>query len=182
VAAGIMILLLRPYRTGDRVELNGRQGVVKGIDLFNTELLDYDGLTLYLPNGKVFGEMIVNISQQGRRRIDLTFGIDYDDDVDVALRLLKEIAAAEPRVLKAPAPWSAVTALADSSVSVTLRCWSTPDDWQDTKFELVRQVKLTFEANGLSFPYPHQVSIERRGTPVPAEESVGEGGEAKPAL
>jgi small conductance mechanosensitive channel len=169
VAAGIMILLLRPYRTGDRVELNGRQGVVKGMDLFNTELLDYDGLTLYLPNGKVFGEMIVNITQAGRRRIDLTFGIDYEDDVDIALRLLTEIAAAHPRVLKDPQPWSAVTALADSSVSVTLRCWAKPDDWQDAKFDIVKTVKTTFEANGLSFPYPHQVSIERRGPPVEAD-------------
>src|SRR5690606_5331854 len=163
VAAGIMILLLRPYRTGDRVELNGRQGVVIGMDLFNTELRSYDGLTLYLPNGKIFGEMIVNISQQGRRRIDLTFGVDYDDDLDVALRLLKEIAAADPRVLKEPPPWSAVTALADSSVSVTLHCWAKPDDWQDTTFDIVKTVKTTFEANGLSFPYPHQVTIERRG-------------------
>jgi small conductance mechanosensitive channel len=72
VAAGVMILLLRPYRAGDKVELNGRQGVVAGMDLFNTKLIDYDGLTLYLPNGKVFGDMIVNISQAGRRRIDLT--------------------------------------------------------------------------------------------------------------
>lgn len=166
VAAGIMILLLRPYRTGDRVELNGRQGVVTGLDLFNTELRDYDGLTLYLPNGKVFGEMIVNITQAGRRRIDLTFGIDYADDVDIALRLLKEIAGAEPRVFPEPAPWAKVTALADSSVSVTLRCWAKPDDWQDAKFDLTRQVKQTFEANGLSFPYPHQVSIERRAPAV----------------
>lgn len=126
VAAGVMILLLRPYRIGDKVELNGRQGIVAGMDLFNTRLLDYDGMTLYLPNGKVFGDMIVNITQAGRRRIDVTFGIDYEDDVDVALDLLTEIAKADKRVMAEPAPWSRVTALADSSVSVTLGAGPSP--------------------------------------------------------
>lgn len=161
VAAGVMILLLRPYRAGDRVELNGRTGRVVGMDLFNTKVLDYEGLTLYLPNGKVFGDMIVNISQAGRRRIDLVFGVDYEDDLDVALSTVVELAEADERVLKDPKPWAKVTALGDSSVSVTLRCWSSPDVWQDTKFDLLKQAKETLEARGLSFPYPHQVSVER---------------------
>ncbi|WP_091737834.1 mechanosensitive ion channel family protein [Phenylobacterium immobile] len=161
VAAGVMILLLRPYRAGDLVELNGRQGRVAGMDLFNTKLMGYDGLTVYLPNGKVFADMIVNISQAGRRRIELTFGVDYEDDLDLALDLLKEIAAAEPRVLQDPAPWAKVTALGDSAVTVMLRCWTKPQDYLNTGFDLTKQVKETFEARGLSFPYPHQVSIER---------------------
>ena len=161
VAAGVMILLLRPYRAGDRVELNGRQGKVIGMDLFNTKLLDYDGLTLFLPNGKVFGDMIVNISQSGRRRIELTFGVDYEDDLDVALATLVELAEAEPRVLTNPKPWAKVTALTDSAVSVTLRCWAKPDDWMDVRFDLTKRIKETLEARGLSFPYPHQVAIER---------------------
>lgn len=161
VAAGVMLLLQRPYRVGDRVELNGRQGVVVGLDLFNTHLLDYDGLTLYLPNGKVFGDMIVNISRAGRRRIELTVGVDYDDDLDTALDALREIAAADARILASPAPWARVTRLADSSVEVTLRCWSTPDDWNDAKFDLLKAIKIGFEARKLSFPYPHQVVMER---------------------
>lgn len=161
VAAGVMILLQRPYRAGDRVELNGRQGVVAGLDLFNTKLVDYDGLTLYLPNGKVFGDMIINISQAGRRRIDLTFGVDYEDDLDLALSLLVEIAGQDSRVLAEPAPWSRVTAVGDSAVNVTLRCWTHPDTWMNLKFDIVKQVKETFEAEGLSFPYPHQVQVER---------------------
>lgn len=161
VAAGVMLLLQRPYRVGDRVELNGRQGKVKRMDLFNTVLTDYDGLTLYLPNGKVFGDMIVNYDRGGRRRIELTFGIDYEDDLDLALRTLVEIAEAEPRVLKDPAPWSKVTATADSAVNVTLRCWATPDDWMDTRYDLIKQVKDAFDARGLNFPYPHQVQVER---------------------
>lgn len=161
VAAGVMLLLQRPYRVGDKVELNGRQGVVQAIDLFNTKLLDYDGLTLFLPNGKVFGDMIVNITRAGRRRIELTFGVDYEDDLDLALATLVELANADRRVLSEPKAWARVTALLDSSVSVTLRCWTAPDDWINTKFDLVKAVKETFEAKGLSFPYPHQVSMER---------------------
>ncbi|PZQ53604.1 MAG: mechanosensitive ion channel family protein [Phenylobacterium zucineum] len=164
VAAGVMILLLRPYRAGDRVELNGRQGKVVGMDLFNTKLLDYDGLTLFMPNGKVFGDMIVNISQAGRRRIELTFGVDYEDDLDLALSTMLELAEADPRVLKSPTPWAKVTATADSAVNVTLRCWATPDDWMDAKFDLTKQIKEAFDARGLSFPYPHQVTVERSDT------------------
>jgi small conductance mechanosensitive channel len=171
VAAGVMILLLRPYRLGDKVELNGRQGVVTGMDLFNTRLRDYDGMTLFLPNGKVFGDMIVNVSQAGRRRVELHFGIDYDDDLDTALGALLEIAKAEPRVLADPPPWAKVTGLADSSVTVTLRCWTAVDEWVDTRFDLTKRVKETFDARGLRFPYPHQVTVERGpATPPHCEE------------
>lgn len=161
VAAGVMLLLQRPYRVGDRVELNGRQGKVRRIDLFNTVVVDYDGLTLYLPNGKVFGDMIVNYDRVGQRRIDLTFGVDYEDDLDLAIATLLEIAEAEPRVLKEPAPWSKVTEIADSSVNVSLRCWAPPDVWMDTRFDLIKRVKETFDARGLNFPYPHQVEMCR---------------------
>jgi small conductance mechanosensitive channel len=161
VAAGVMILLLRPYRLGDRVELNGRQGVVTGMDLFNTRVRDYDGMTLYLPNGKVFGDMIVNVSQAGRRRVELSFGVDYEDDLDLALEVLLEVARGDPRVLTDPAPWAKVTGLADSSVTVTLRCWTTADDWIDARYDLTKRVKETFDARGLRFPYPHQVQVDR---------------------
>ncbi|MDP3173555.1 MAG: mechanosensitive ion channel [Phenylobacterium sp.] len=166
VAAGVMILLLRPYRLGERVELNGRQGVVQGMDLFNTRLIDYDGLTLYVPNGKVFGDMIVNISRAGRRRVELSFGVDYADDLDLALGLLNELAQADARVLADPAPLARVSALADSSVTVMLRCWTSPDDWAEVRFALIKAVKESFEARGLSFPYPHQVTIERAPSAV----------------
>jgi small conductance mechanosensitive channel len=161
VAAGVMILLLRPYRVGDRVELNGKVGTVAHLDLFNTKLLDYDGMIVYLPNGKVFGETIVNLSQSGRRRIELTVGVDYDDDLDTALKLLQDAAASDPRVRADPKPWAKVTNLGDSAVNVTLRCWTSPDDWNDAKFDLTKAIKETFEQAGLSFPYPHQVAIGR---------------------
>lgn len=182
VAAGVMILVLRPYRVGDRVELNGKSGIVSHLDLFNTRVIDYDGLTVHLPNGKVFGEVIVNLTQSGRRRIELTVGIDYDDDIDRALALLTRIAAADERVLKTPAPWANVTGLGDSAVNVTLRCWAAPQDWNDAKFDLLRRIKDTFEAEGLSFPYPHQVAIVRqhRAGLMDDEEGTGDG-DAAPA-
>ena len=170
VAAGVMLLLQRPYRVGDKVELNGRQGVVQAMDLFNTRLLDYDGLTLFLPNGKVFGDMIVNITRAGRRRIELAFNVDYEDDLDLALATLLEVANSDRRVLSEPKPWVKVTALLDSSVSVTLRCWAAPGDWMDTRFDLLKAGKERLEAQGLSFPYPHQVAMERNsGRPASAE-------------
>lgn len=161
VAAGVMILLLRPYRAGDVVELNGRQGRVIGMDLFNTKIVDFEGLTLYLPNGKVFSDMIVNISQAGQRRIALVFSVDYEDDLDLAIDTLKAVAAEEPRVLETPEPWAKVTATADSGVEVTLRCWTTTDDWADTQMDLIKQVKERFDQVGLRFPYPHQVHVDR---------------------
>jgi len=161
VAAGVMILLLRPYRAGDRVELNGRQGRVVGMDLFNTKLLDYDGLTLYLPNGKVFGDMIVNISQAGNRRIGLIFSVDYEDDLNLALTTLIETAAADPRVMANPEPWAKVVSLGDSAVNIELRCWTSPDDWNDTRSDLIKRIKESLDANGLTIPYPHQVWVDR---------------------
>lgn len=161
VAAGVMILLLRPYRIGDRVELHGRSGKITDLDLFHTTVTDYDGMTLIYPNGKVFGELVVNVDQSGRRRIDLDFGVDYEDDLDLALRLLIECASADERVLKEPEPWSRVTGLGDSAVDVTLRCWTSPADWQNAKCDLIKSVKERFESEGLSFPFPQRVVGER---------------------
>jgi len=176
VAAGVMVLLLRPYRVGDRVELNGKSGIVTHLDLFNTRVLDYDGLTVHLPNGKVFGDTIVNLTQSGRRRIELTVGIDYEDDIAVATGLMLKLAAADERILPKPAPWANVTSLGDSAVNVTLRCWATPDQWNNAKFDLLKQIKQTFEAEGLSFPYPHQVAVDRPQQYAKAE-APAEGGD-----
>ena len=133
------------------------------LDLFNTTVVDFDGLTLYLPNGKVFGEMIVNMSQSGHRRIELVFGVDDDDDLNTALRLMIECAQANQSVLNDPPPWAKVTSLGDNAVNVTLRCWASSDDYVDARFDLTKAIKETLEAHGLSFPYPHQVTINRPG-------------------
>jgi small conductance mechanosensitive channel len=165
VAASVMLLILRPYRVGDVVEINGKIGTVKRLDLFVTELSDPDNLDIIMPNSKVFGEMIVNYSTPANRRMELNFSVDLQDDLDAALALLIQCAKADPRVLARPEPWSGVTAIEPSSVSVTVRAWARTDDYWDVRFDLIKRVKETLEAGGLSFPYPHQVSVER--TPKP---------------
>ncbi len=161
VAAGVMILIMRPYRIGDWVEINGKGGLVKRLDLFMTELSDADNLDIFVPNSKVVGEMIVNYSNAKNRRMELAFRVDYADDLDQALAVLIATAKADPRVLADPEPWAKVTALGDSAVTVTLRAWAMLPDYWDTRFDMIKRVKEALEAAGLSIPYPHQVTVEK---------------------
>lgn len=167
VAAGVMILLLRPYRIGDRVEINGVVGKVHGLDLFVTRLHDLDNSVVFIPNSKAFGDTIINYSLEKVRRIVMDFGIDYDDDVDLALALLIETAKADARIVADPPPWAKVTELGDSTVTVTLRAWTSPQGFRDTRFDLIKDVKQVFEREGLTFAYPHQVSVETRPWTAP---------------
>ncbi|MGI8840245.1 MAG: mechanosensitive ion channel family protein [Caulobacteraceae bacterium] len=180
VAAGVMILILRPYRIGDRVEITGRVGRVRGLDLFVTRLTDLDNRLVFIPNSKAFGEIIVNFSMHETIRIVMDFGIDYDDDVDLALDLLLQCARENARIAADPAPWAKLTALGDSTVTVTLRAWTDPATYVDTRFDLIKAVKARFEAEGLTFAYPHQVTVEGRSWTAPdrarqkrAEETFG---------
>jgi small conductance mechanosensitive channel len=170
VAAGVMILLLRPYRVGDRVEVAGVVGKVFGLDLFTTRLHDLDNSVVFIPNAKALQEKIVNYSMEESRRIVMEFGIDYDDDVDLALALLIDTAEADPRIVADPPPWAKVTELCPSTVTVTLRAWTSPQGFRDTQFDLIKAVKQRFEAAGLSFPYPHQVAVESRPFTPPDKE------------
>ncbi|HTI66692.1 MAG TPA: mechanosensitive ion channel domain-containing protein [Caulobacteraceae bacterium] len=165
VAAGVMVLIFRPYRVGDQVTLAGKTGMVKHFDLFNTELRDLDNLKIVVPNGKAFGDVVVNYTDISARRIELTFGIGYEDDIGTAVRVATGCAAADARILPDPAPWAKVTELAASTVNVTLRCWTAPTGYQDTRFDLLRRVKEAFDAAGISLPYPTQVTVERRVDP-----------------
>jgi small conductance mechanosensitive channel len=167
VAAGAMLLLLRPYRIGDRVQIAGTVGRVHGLDLFVTRLHDLDNSVVFIPNSKAFGDVIVNYSMPESRRIVMDFGIDYADDVDLALELLVETARADPRIVAEPKPWAKVTELGDSTVTVTLRAWTSPNGYRDTRFDLIKQVKAAFQAAGLTFAYPHQVAVETRPWKAP---------------
>jgi small conductance mechanosensitive channel len=170
VAAGVMILLLRPYRMGDRVEIAGQVGKVHGLDLFMTRLHDLDNSVVFIPNAKALSEVIINYSMPESRRIAMDFGIDYGDDVDLALALLIETAKADPRIVASPPPWAKLTALNESTVTVTLRAWTSPLGYRDTRFDLIRAVKARFEAAGLTFAYPHQVAVETRPWTAPDRE------------
>lgn len=159
VAAGVMLLILRPYRVGDNVEINGRTGAVRALTLFTTELTSYDGLKMVLPNGKVLGELIINYSARGRRRYEIVVGVDYDDDLDRALELLVECAQSDERVLEEPAPWAKVTKLGDFAVELTLRAWVRSEDYVNAWPDMTKRIKQRLEAEGFSFPYPHTVGV-----------------------
>jgi small conductance mechanosensitive channel len=161
VAAGVMLLVLRPYRIGDLVEISGKTGKVRSLDLFVTELTSPDGLRLIMPNAKVLGDMIINYSVSGRRRLQLKFRIDYADDVDKAFELMLAGAAAEKRVLKEPKPMAQLASLDDAGVTVTLYAWTRADDFYDVQPVLTKALKDAFDAGGLTFPYPTQVGITR---------------------
>jgi small conductance mechanosensitive channel len=183
VAAGVMILLLRPYRIGDRVQIAGVVGRVHGLDLFVTRLHDLQNSVVFIPNSKALGEVVVNYSMLPVRRIDMDFGIDYDDDEEFALALLIETAKAEPRIVDDPPPWAKITSLKESTVTVTLRAWTSPAGYRDTEFDLIKAVKKRFQEAGLTFAYPHQVAVESRPWTAPdqprqAEERRRIGGEA----
>ena len=167
VAAGVMILLFRPYRVGDIVNMAGKLGTVKKLDLFNTELTDFDGLKVVVPNHKGFGDVITNYTDIPRRRIQLKFGIDYDDSIDRAVELVVGAAKADKRILPDPAPWCMVTELADSQVTVELRCWTAVPDYWATRFTLLKTVKEAFDAAGLTMPYPTQTSISKDAFQTP---------------
>lgn len=169
VAAGVMVLIFRPYRIGDQVTIAGKTGTVRHFDLFNTELRDFDNLKIVIPNGKAFGDVVTNYTDISRRRIELTFGIGYQDDIAKATNLALTCAASDARVLPDPAPWCKVTALAPSTVNLTLRCWTEPPGFNDTQYDLLRKVKEAFDANAVTLPYPTQVSLTPPADPEPAE-------------
>jgi small conductance mechanosensitive channel len=170
VAAGVMILLLRPYRIGDRVKIAGVEGRVRGLDLFITRVHDLDNSVMFIPNAKALGDVIVNYTMTDSRRIVMDFGIDHDDDIDLALALLLDTAKADGRIVAEPPPWAKVTALGDSTVTVTLRAWTSPDGYVDTRYDLIKAVKARFQAAGLSFAYPHQVAVAERPFSAPDRE------------
>jgi len=156
IAAGIMIILFRPFRIGDAVTIAGVTGSVQQIGLFNTVLHTPDNQKIIVPNSKILGDIITNITANETRRIDLVVGISYEDDIDKAKAILWELAAKDQRILKDPAPTIAVAELADSSVNLVFRPWVKTSDYWAVRFDLTEQIKKTFDAEGVSIPYPQQ--------------------------
>lgn len=156
IAAGIMLLVLRPFSAGDFVDAGGTSGTVEEIGLFTTQFKTPAGLSISAPNSSLWGSTIVNYSRNPQRRIDLVVGISYDDDIDGAMAEMQSLMESDERALKDPAPQVFVTALADSSVNLTLRCWvNTPDYWQ-TLCDLTRDAKLRLDEKGYSLPFPQR--------------------------
>ena len=155
-AGGIILLILRPYKVGDFVELQGHSGTVREIQIFNTILTTGDNKTVIIPNSPISTGSMINYSAQPKRRVDFTIGIGYDDDIDQARDVILGVIAKDERIHKEPAPFIAVSELADSSVNFVLRVWvDTPNYW-GVYFENLEAIKKALDANNISIPYPQQ--------------------------
>jgi len=156
IAAGIMMLFLRPFKIDDYITFNGTGGTVEEISLFNTILKTPDGQYISAPNSNVWGATIQNSTRNGTRRMDLVVGVAYDDDLDAGFRALQNIVDNEPRFLKDPAPQIMVQSLGDSSVNLQIRAWATVDDFWTIWWEMQKKLKDEVEAAGLSIPFPQR--------------------------
>lgn len=162
VAAGVVIAVFRPYRIGDAVRIAGQDGTVADITPFTTVLNTIDNREVVVTNDKAWGDVIVNNSARSLRRLDLLFSIDYDDDLDKAIRLISDVLAHDKRIRDEPPVWVKVVELATSSVDIRARAWVSNADWWDVRCDTIRSVKLAFDRNGITIPYPHQVEIAKR--------------------
>jgi small conductance mechanosensitive channel len=156
-AAGVMILVFRPFKIGDLIEAAGVVGVVQDILLFNTILATLDNVKIIVPNGKVYGDVIKNISGYETRRVDLVFGIGYSSSIPKAYDVIRNILKGDARILPEPETQIAVSELADSSVNFVVRPWVKKDDYWDVRFGLTRQVKEAFDSQGIEIPFPQRV-------------------------
>ncbi|MAO56280.1 MAG: mechanosensitive ion channel protein MscS [Rhodospirillaceae bacterium] len=156
VAAGVMLLVLRPFRVGDFIDAGGQAGTVVEISLFSTELKTPDGIFKSVPNSAVFGSTITNFSRNPTRRIDFIASISYGDDLPKAMEVLKGIMDKDERILKEPAPEVMTWAMAASSVDINMRCWVNISDYWPTLFDMRKSVKLGLEEAGFTIPFPQQ--------------------------
>ncbi|MBO6580204.1 MAG: mechanosensitive ion channel [Thalassospira sp.] len=156
IAAGVMILILRPLKIDEFVEAGSISGTVVEITLFTTLLKTPDGVFISAPNSQIWNSAIKNYSRNPTRRLDIKVGISYDDDVDAALEFLKNLVASDERVLKDPEPMSFVATLGESSVDLTARGWVATSEFWPTFFDLTRKSKTELEAAGFSIPFPQR--------------------------
>lgn len=153
-AAGVMLLVFRPFKIGDFVSVAGVDGSVEKIHVFTTTILTPDNKENIVPNSAVYGGVITNYSARETRRVDMVFGIGYDDDLKKAKKILMDIIVAHDKTLSEPEPLVAVAELGDSSVNFTVRAWSKTSDYWGVYFDCHEQVKTAFDEAGISIPYP----------------------------
>jgi|TARA_Y100000782_G_scaffold106847_1_gene128233 small conductance mechanosensitive channel len=153
-ASGVLIILLRPFKSGDYVEAGGKAGTVKKIEIFSTELRTPDNKVIIMPNSKIMGDAIINYSRESTRRIDLVIGVGYDADLKEAKAVLKSVLDKEERLLKDPAYTVAVSELADSSVNFVVRPWVNSSDYWPTYFDLVENIKIALDDADITIPFP----------------------------
>lgn len=161
VASGVMIMVFRPYKVGDYIETAGVSGTVKDISLFQTILATPDNIKVIVPNSQAIDDVIKNYSGFDQRRVDVTFGIDYDDDMDKAIRIIQSVIEADERILRDPEPFVRVVNLGDSSVDIASRSWVNSDDYWPVRLDITHKVKAAFDREGISIPYPHRTFVQK---------------------
>ncbi len=153
-AAGVMLLVFKPFKSGDFVEAGGTAGTVNKIGIFTSTMTTPDNKEIIVPNGAIYIGTITNFSAKETRRVDMVVGIGYDADLLKAKQVLQEMVEADPRILQEPAPTIAVAELADSSVNFVVRPWVQSADFWGVKFDFTEAVKLRFDKEGISIPFP----------------------------
>ena len=156
ISAGLMLLVLRPFQVGDYIDASGISGTVETIGLFSTEMTTYDGIYQAVPNVSLWNTSILNYSRLPTRRLDVPVGIAYEDDIEKAMALLLDHLQQDSRVMSEPAPQVLVTGLGESSVDLSLRCWTQRTDFWTLKFELNKNAKLWLDTAGISIPFPQR--------------------------
>jgi len=155
-SSGVMLIIFRPFKVDDFIEAAGIAGVVEEVRIFSTILRTGDNREITIPNSQIYSAPIVNVSARSTRRIDMVFGIGYEDDLRKAKQLIEAAFAADDRILDDPAPGIAVGELADSSVNINARPWVKTADYWAVRSDLLENIKLSFDSNGISIPYPQQ--------------------------
>ncbi|MBR3433352.1 MAG: mechanosensitive ion channel [Bacteroidaceae bacterium] len=161
LAGGLIILLFKPFKVGDFIEAQGTMGTVKEIQIIHTILQTVDNKEIFLPNGSLSSGSITNYNKMGTRRVDFTVSVEYGTDVEKVLNVLKSIAVSDERILKDPAPFYALSALADSSVNFTFRVWVNSTDYWGVYFDVNKRIYEDFNRIGISFPFP-QLQIHQK--------------------
>jgi len=156
LAAGVMLLIFRPYKVGDFIDAAGRFGNVAEIDMFTTILETFDRQQIIIPNSQIWGEQIINHSHHAVRGVDMRYGIAYDSDIDTARKTIEAVIAAHPAILKDPAPFIEIETLNDSSVDFLIRPFCKGEHYFDVLYSVPEQIKKALDAAGIEIPYPHR--------------------------
>ena len=155
-AAGVLLIIFRPFKAGDFIDGAGVAGTVEEIQIFTTHLKTPDNKSIIVPNAKLTGDNITNFSAKDTRRVDMTFGVGYSDDLQKVRQILEDILSKDGRVLQDPAPTIGVLELADNSVNFACRPWVKTEDYWGAYFDITETVKKRFDAEGVSIPYPQR--------------------------
>ncbi|MFK8259750.1 small-conductance mechanosensitive channel MscS [Erwinia sp. AnSW2-5] len=169
LAAGVLLVTFRPFRAGEFVDLGGVTGTVLNVQIFSTTLRSADGKIVVVPNGKIIAGNIINFSREPERRNEFIIGVAYDADVDLVIKLLREVVDADPRVLQERGVQIGLNELAASSVNFVVRCWSKAGDLQEVYWDLMRNFKRTLDANNIGIPYP-QMDVHLHQVKAPEAE------------